>query len=108
MAETTIQVAERKLREAAEAMQIAQVELDEIKQMQETLTVEQLLAIELHTTTCHTEHTERCGWFYEIQDKVHDWTQWTHKHYLEKAVELREEFPEITAETVIRIIELAR
>lgn len=108
MAETTMMKAERKLREAEEAARIALEELEEVKRAEATLTPEQMLAIEIHNINCHYEHTETCGWFYEIRNKVHNWDDWTHKRYLEKAVALREEFPEMTAEAVIRIIELAK
>lgn len=51
------------------------------------MTEAQRLATEIHDRTCHLEHTEMCGWFYET-----GWTEkdhaWTHERYLEKAERL--------------------
>lgn len=39
----------------------------------------------LHSLFCHSEHTESCGWFYEMEDKIDDWSRSTHGRYLDKA-----------------------
>lgn len=49
---------------------------------------ERQLAIELHNLLCTHDHTEYCGWYYEISNDVHDWTRWTHERYLTKAKEV--------------------
>ena len=44
------------------------------------------LATTIHDKTCHMEHTETCGWFYE-----NDWNQgWTKKRYLRQANKILE------------------
>lgn len=43
------------------------------------------LAEFLHQRKCHSDHTEVCGWFYEIQDKEHNWKGYAHADYLKKA-----------------------
>lgn len=48
----------------------------------------QKMAIFLHDMLCHKDHTDQCGWYYEIDGIVHNWTRYNHKIYLEKADKL--------------------
>ena len=48
----------------------------------------QRMAILLHKKLCHSNHTDQCAWYYEINGIQHDWTRWTHEQYLEKANKL--------------------
>lgn len=89
------------------------------------LTTTQKLAVFLHEITCHYSHTDYCGWYYEIthdpydpdinynqwpkeEDRhpVHDWSQWTHKHYLERAEKLLKKLEKFhfTEEQLIEVI----
>jgi hypothetical protein len=43
------------------------------------------MAIYLHSNFCHHNHTDACGWEYEFNAKGHDWTGYSHKHYLQEA-----------------------
>jgi hypothetical protein len=43
------------------------------------------LATELHSMLCNQNHTDGCGWFYEIKMKKDDWTGYAHTEYLKKA-----------------------
>lgn len=43
------------------------------------------VASKLHSMFCRHDHTEGCGWFYEINKEVDDWTRGTHEDYLKKA-----------------------
>ncbi len=44
------------------------------------------LAIKIHTWACHYNHTDGCGWLYEIrEDGEHEWDKISHKNYLELA-----------------------
>ena len=43
------------------------------------------LAIDLHARLCTWNHTDGCGWFYEIKDGIHDWGRASHKGYLNSA-----------------------
>jgi hypothetical protein len=66
-----------------------------------------VFAENLHKTTCHNDHTEYCGWYYEIKDGKADWENgWTHKRYLEKAVALLKIAPD--AKMVLDILETVR
>lgn len=58
------------------------------REYEELLPENQRMAILLHKALCHSNHTDRCGWYYEINGIEHDWTRWTHKEYLEKANKL--------------------
>lgn len=46
------------------------------------------MAILLHKNLCLCNHTDMCGWYYEIDGVIHDWEGYTHKEYLEKANKL--------------------
>jgi hypothetical protein len=48
-----------------------ETELTELKQAQANLSVPQDLAIFLHNNFCLANHTDGCGWHYEIKDGVH-------------------------------------
>ena len=51
------------------------------------LTPDQLLAIQMHEALCNWNHTDGCGWHYEInRDKVHSWVAGSsHDGWLGKA-----------------------
>jgi len=46
---------------------------------------EEELAVLLHSKFCRHNHTDGCGWFYEIDDGIHNWERNAHREYLEKA-----------------------
>jgi uncharacterized protein YecT (DUF1311 family) len=72
---TEVEELEAKLRRAMER-------LDAAEQAEAALSEEQRLAVELHELTCHANHTDGCGWFYEQIAKQHDWGGITHVSYL--------------------------
>lgn len=44
------------------------------------------LAIKLHESLCHHDHTEWCSWFYEIKEGLEDdWSGYAHRDYLDRA-----------------------
>jgi hypothetical protein len=43
------------------------------------------LAKELHGMLCNQNHTDGCGWYYEVHSKIDDWTGSNHTEYLKKA-----------------------
>lgn len=51
----------------------------------QTLPENKQLAIWLHSKLCHHNHTDGCGFFYEIHDLEDNWEGYAHKEYLEKA-----------------------
>lgn len=46
------------------------------------------LAKELHGMLCTWNHTDGCGWFYEMKNKEDDWTGRAHGEYLKRAQKL--------------------
>lgn len=73
------------------------------------------LAVALHGVQCRYNHTDVCGWFYEVHTsdagaKVHDWAGQTHKGYLKKADELAKCCAKyhIGIDTAITVIELTK
>lgn len=46
------------------------------------------LAMKLHHKFCHDNHTDMCGWFYEIKNGEDVWTDSEHSRWLKKANEL--------------------
>lgn len=66
-------------------------EVTEIKDellRREELAPEYRLAEELHNVLCSINHTDGCGWFYEVSNGVPNWHGWAHARYLEKARKL--------------------
>lgn len=46
------------------------------------------LAIELHKKFCNYNHTDGCGWHYEIHNGVHDWSRPDHVRWYRTATML--------------------
>lgn len=46
------------------------------------------LAKELHGMLCTWNHTDGCGWFYEMKNKEDDWSRPAHGEYLKRAQKL--------------------
>lgn len=44
------------------------------------------IADAIHTATCHQDHAEACGWYYETWQS----TSWSRNHYLDKAQRMLE------------------
>lgn len=59
----------------------------------EKLTPIQRAAIYLHSTTCHANHDDGCGWFWEMKGNgIHDWSMISHYGYLEKVSIVEKEY----------------
>lgn len=67
----------------ARKKEIAELEAALVRAKQES--PDQQLARTLHTMLCGWNHTDGCGWFYEMKNKEDDWTGWAHGEYLKKA-----------------------
>ncbi len=66
------------------------------------------LAEALHKATCTWNHTDGCGWYYEVADSypVPTWEGWAHAEYFKKAVALEERLaPDVPIEVIILVIE---
>lgn len=68
------------------------------------------LAISLHELSCHWNHTDGCGWYYEFKDGQHDWQGSSHGSYLSKAEKLIGKCTEcnIAPDTAMQIISMAK
>ena len=76
--EKEIAEGERKLAEARAWLENTKADLA-------AMPPEKKLAVALHELLCHSNHTDGCGWFYEIRNNVHDWNRGTHNDYLQMA-----------------------
>ena len=52
----------------------------------EALKPHERIAVGLHDILCRHNHTDGCGWYYEVKDGVHEWNKTTHKDWLKKGV----------------------
>lgn len=71
---------------------------------------EHKIAVQLHDTLCHHNHSDGCGWFYEVSDGIHNWYGSTHERYLTKARVLHNfcNTRHITADTVVELLRITR
>jgi len=72
---------EKEIEETTRKLVELQTELDS-KKAEEPV---KLLAMEMHEHNCTRNHTDGCGWHYEITKGVHDWTGNSHSNWLAKA-----------------------
>jgi hypothetical protein len=68
------------------------------------------LARQLHGMLCTWNHTDGCGWFYEMKNSQDDWTGHAHDQYLTKARVLTNRCKEhnLTADQAIAIYKLVK
>jgi hypothetical protein len=84
MSDLTIFGIEEKIKQHKADMAKLEKELEKAK----LESPDQQLAKELHGMLCTWNHTDGCGWFYEIKNKEDDWLGRTHGEYLKKAQKL--------------------
>ena len=103
----TIESLEQEIAERQEEIAKIQKQIEQAKKEKP----EYRLARQLHGLACRWNHTDGCGWFYEInKDGEHDWNRHAHEKYLKKATRLlhtcKEQRIEVTeAIELYRIIE---
>lgn len=61
------------------------------------------LAEELHSMQCRWNHTDGCGWFYEVHKDVVDWNGHSHSRWLTKAREVMRELPDMSVDEILRV-----
>lgn len=68
------------------------------------------LAKELHGMLCGWNHTDGCGWYYEMRDKQDDWNGDAHGRYLSKARMLTHKCEQegITVESAVSIYKMIK
>lgn len=77
-----------KIEEAEQEIAKREKEIQALREQLDTLKAEPLdtqLARELHDMLCTWNHTDGCGWFYEMKNKQDDWGGNTHGEYLNRA-----------------------
>lgn len=93
-------------------------EIDKLKRIITELTEEHshlvnmsptdFLAIELHGLLCHANHADGCGWHYEINNGIHDWSRGDHVRWKSKArsslANLAKGFPDKPEKDLIGIV----
>ena len=50
---------------------------------------DQKLAVTLHDMLCQHNHTDGCGWYYDIRQGIDDWSGSEHGAYMQKVLTLR-------------------
>ena len=73
-------------------------------------TPDQNLAIALHETLCNQNHTDGCGWFYEVKNRIHNWNGAAHQAWLGKARKISafcEQHGGLTPTTAVALFSLA-
>lgn len=78
--------------------------LEENQRFLEKSGPEYVLAVRLHSKLCRWNHTDGCGWFYAVKDGKHDWSDSSHRNYLEKARKILRE-TELDVETIIKVLD---
>lgn len=66
------------------------------------------LAEQMHEETCHLDHVEMCGWYYEANDNGFGWEGYTHKRYLRAAYNILRLAPGLDDSLILQIITLAK
>ena len=67
------------------------------------------LAILLHKLKCNSNHTDQCGWHYEIgKNGQRDWNGYAHAEYLKKANAFLQHFGEDDISEKIAIYEFIK
>lgn len=89
----TVREASIAVAKAEQALAAAEAELKEAEAASHERTPEQQLAIDLHSALCRSDHTDMCGWEYEIHNHDHQWDRHAHSRYLKKAKVLSAQFP---------------
>lgn len=63
-------------------------QLEKAIQEEETLNklpLNHYVAILIHGRLCNHNHTDGCGWYYEVKNDIHDFAGSTHSYYVKKA-----------------------
>lgn len=80
----TIEQAQTEIPRAEETIQQAKKFIQQHRQ----LTDVQQLAIQLHKSQCGWNHDDGCGWYYEMENGVHNWQGSEHTSWLGRAKKL--------------------
>lgn len=83
--------------------------LEEQDKIFNAMSDEEKLAVTLHSKLCHFDHTDQCGWGYEMSGGRHQWSGSTHASWLKKATKMMHQCRahDISADVAIKIITIA-
>lgn len=86
MSDETIEKALREEREAADALTKAKERRREAERKAHADRREALkpLVVRAHDALCGWNHTDGCGWNYEVRDGIHAWESTSHTRWLDK------------------------
>ncbi len=82
--------------------QIAELEAEQAAF--QAMTPNQQLAITLHDVLCNWNHTDGCGWFYEVHKGVDDWHGHAHASWLQRATKIRGLLPDFTEQEIMKVV----
>ena len=73
-------------------------------------TPDQQLAKQLHAMLCTWNHTDGCGWYYEMKGKQEDWSGHAHGEYLIKAHMIMHQCDQrkISVDTAIEVYKMVK
>lgn len=75
----------RELEEMEREIQRRRQEIEAAEEALDRTTPVHRLAIVLHDKFCRWNHTDGCGFFYEVNKGVHSWSSREHQNWLAKA-----------------------
>lgn len=81
--------------------ELAELEAEEQRLL--SLSDDARLAEELHAMQCNWNHTDGCGWFYEVHKSVVDWHGHSHARWLHKAREVMKVLPDMSVDEILRV-----
>lgn len=104
MSQQTIFGIEEQIKKHSQELADLKLKLEEAKKE----SPDHQLAKELHSIKCRWNHTDGCGWYYEMKNKQDDWTGSSHGEYLKKAQRLIHECEQqgVPVDTAIALFKL--
>ena len=81
MSNETIESVEKRITEAKQEL----AKLEHQLKTYQAEPRERQLARELHDLSCNQNHTDGCGWYYEISKGIDDWSRSEHREWLKRA-----------------------
>lgn len=108
MTAETVREASIAVARAEHALAAAQAEFIRAEDQSEATPAE-ILAVDLHRHLCHWDHTDGCGWEYEITGAgEHSWGGMSHERWLAKAKSLLTRFPNLDVNQTGQLLQALR
>lgn len=84
----TLNELQHKRKSLLEALEKIDADIEKEQKNLESLSPEERIAVQLHDAKCTWNHTDGCGWYYEVSKGVHNWSGSSHAAYLRSAQKL--------------------